>query len=126
VQSQTLQSNLSAVQLNGTTNLSSDSATNNLNWTRKKVYAGLVYDLPGDVLKANLSLPLSLQQVTYGDSLYNLNKSLTRLYFNPRLFIKYMVSVENYFTFLYNYHNDVGSIQDVYRGYILTDYSTII
>ena len=124
VQSQTLQSNLSAVQLNGTTTLTSDSAMNNLNWTRKKVYAGLIYDLPGDILKANLSLPLSLQQVNYGDSLYNLNKSLTRLYFNPRLFIKYMVSVENYFTFLYNYRNDAGSIQDVYRGYILTDYNT--
>ncbi len=124
VQSQTLQSGLSAVQLNSSSNLVSDSSLNHLNWSRKKVYAEAAYDLPGNILKIMLNLPLSLQQISYADSLYNLNKSLTRLYFNPRLFVKYQVSVENYFSLLYNYRNDVGNIQDVYHGYILTDYRT--
>jgi len=124
VQQQTLESDLSAVQLNNSVNMVSDSSINHLNWSRKKVYAGAIYDLPGTILKINLSLPLSLQQINYGDSLYNLNRSLTRVYFNPRLFIKYQVTVEDYFSFLYNYRNDVGNIQDVYHGYILTDYNT--
>ncbi len=124
VQSQTLESGLSAVQLNNSINLVSDSSLNQLNWSRKKVYAEAAYDLPGKILKITLNLPLSLQQINYADSLYNLNKSLTRLYFNPRLFVKYQLSVEDYFSLLYNYRNDIGNIQDVYHGYILTDYRT--
>jgi hypothetical protein len=124
VQTQTLESHLSAVQLNNSSNLVSDSSLNHLSWSRKKVYTEAAYDLPGRILKITLNLPLSLQQINYADSLYNLNKSLTRLYFNPQLFIKYQVSIENYLSFLYNYRNDVGNIQDVYHGYILTDYRT--
>ncbi|HEY8781943.1 MAG TPA: hypothetical protein VIM16_10035 [Mucilaginibacter sp.] len=124
VQAQTLASDLSAVQLNNSSNLVSDSSLNHLNWSRKKVYTEADYDLPGKILKITLSLPLSLQQINYADSLYNLNKSLTRLYFNPRLFIKYQVTVEDYFSLLYNYRNNIGNIQDVYHGYILTDYRT--
>jgi len=124
VQTQTLESDLSAVQLNKSSTLVSDSSLNHLNWSRRKVYAEAAYDLPGKILKITLNLPLSLQQINYADSLYNLNKSLTRLYFNPRLFVKYQVAVEDYFSFLYNYRNDIGSIQDVYHGYILTDYNT--
>jgi hypothetical protein len=123
-QSQTLASGLSAVQLNNGINLVSDSSLNHLNWSRKKVYAEAAYDLPGKILKITLNLPLSLQQISYAESLYNLNKSLTSLYFNPRLFVKYQVAVENYFSLLYNYRNDVGNIQDVYHGYVLTDYRT--
>jgi len=124
VQAQTLESELSAVQLSNSSNLVSDSSLNHLNWSRRKVYAEAAYDLPGKILKITLNLPLSLQQINYADSLYNLNKSLTRLYFNPRLFVKYQVAVEDYFSFLYNYRNDIGNIQDVYHGYILTDYNT--
>jgi hypothetical protein len=124
VQAQTLESDLSAIQLNNSSNLVSDSSLNHLTWSRKKVYTEAAYDLPGKILKITLNLPLSLQQINYTDSLYNLNKSLTHLYFNPRLFIKYQVSIEDYFSLLYNYRNDIGNIQDVYRGYILTDYRT--
>jgi len=125
VQSQTLTSNLNAVQANSGINAVSDSSMNHLNWTRKKLYAEAAYDLPGNILKVNLTLPVSLQQINYSDSLYALNKSLTRLYFNPQLRIKYMTSVENYLTLLYNYRNQTGTIEDLYRGYILTDYRSL-
>ena len=124
VQAQTLESVLSTVQLNNSANLASDSSLNHLNWSRKKVYTEAAYDLPGKILKVTLNLPLNLQQISYADSLYHLNKSLTRLYFNPRLFIKYQITVEDYFSLLYNYRNDIGNIQDVYHGYILTNYNT--
>ncbi len=96
-----------------------------MNWTRKKLYAEAAYDLPGTILKANLTLPLSLQQISYSDSLYALNKHLTRLYFNPQLRIKYQTSTENYLTLMYNYRNQTGNIEDLYRGYILTDYRSL-
>jgi hypothetical protein len=125
VQSQTLTSGLNAVQNNNSVNLESDSAVNHVNWTKKKFYAEAAYDLPGEILKANLTLPLTLQQINYSDSLGSLNKNLTRLYFNPKLTVKYQTSAEDYINLLYNYRNQIGTIENVYPGYILTDYRTL-
>jgi hypothetical protein len=125
VQSQMLASNLDVLQNNNSVNPESDSSMNHLNWTRKKLYAEAAYDLPGTILKVNLTLPVSLQQINYSDSLYTLNKHLTRLYFNPQLRVKYQTSLENYLTLLYSYRNQTGTIEDLYRGYILTDYRSL-
>jgi hypothetical protein len=123
-QSQKLQSDLNVVQLNNTI-IAPDSSVNRLNWTRTKLFAEAGFDLPGKILKVNLTLPVSLQQINYTDNLYNLNKSLSRLYFNPQLKVKYQVGVEDYFSAFYNYRNNIGDIENVYRGSILTDYRTL-
>jgi hypothetical protein len=125
VQSQKLISDLGVVQSNNSVNLESDSAVNHLNWMKKKVYTELDYDIPGDKLKANLTLPLILQQINYSDTTYALNKSLTRLYFNPQFRMKYQVGMENYLNLMYNYRNQVGTIEDIYQGDILKDYRTL-
>jgi len=125
VQSQKLTSDLNVVQNNNNVNLESDSALNHVDWTKKKLYAEAAYDLPGKILKVNLTLPVTLQQIDYSDSLYMLTKSLSRLYFNPHLSVKYQTGVENYLTFLYNYRNETGTIEDIYHGYILKDYRTL-
>jgi len=125
VQSQTLTSNLDVLQNNNSVNAASDSSMNHLNWTRKKLYAEAAYDMPGTIFKANLTLPVSLQQINYSDSQYALNKHLSRLYFNPQFRLKYQTSLENYITLLYNYRNQTGTIEDLYRGYILTDYRSL-
>lgn len=125
VQSQKLNSDLNVVQTNNTINLQSDSSVNQLNWTRKKLYAEAAYDLPGSILKVNLTLPVSLQQINYSDSLYALRKGLTRLYFNPQLKVKYQTGMENYLNLLYSYRNEAGTIEDMYQGYILKDYRTL-
>jgi hypothetical protein len=125
MQSQTLTSDLSVVQNNNSVNLESDSAINHLNWTKKKVYTELAYDIPGDKLKANLTLPLILQQINYSDTTYALNRSLTRLYFNPQFRMKYQVGMENYLNLMYSYRNQVGTIEDIYQGDILKDYRTL-
>ena len=114
IQSQILTSNLGVLQNNNNIVPESDSSMNHLNWTRKKLYAEAAYDLPGTILKANLTLPVSLQQIHYSDSLYALNNHLTRLYFNPQLRIKYQTSTENFLTLLYNYRNQTGTIEDLY------------
>jgi hypothetical protein len=124
MQSQQLNSDLDVVQLNSGIRVP-DSSFNRLNWERKKLYAEAGYDLPGTILKATIILPFSLQQITYSDNSYPLNKSLTRLYFNPLIRVKYQVGLENYINFLYNYRNTIGNIQAVYPGYILTDYRSL-
>lgn len=125
VQSQTLTSALNVVQSNGGSKLESDSALNYVRWMRKKYYTEVAYDLPGDDLEANLTIPLTLQQINYSDSIYSLNKSLTQLYFNPRFRLKYKVGAENYLNVLYTYTNQIGNIENVYPGYILTDYRAL-
>ncbi|MBS1525835.1 MAG: carboxypeptidase regulatory-like domain-containing protein [Bacteroidetes bacterium] len=125
VQSQMLTSNLGVLQNNNSFNLESDSAVNHLDWMKKKVYTEVAYDIPGDKLKANLTLPLILQQIDYSDTTYALNKSLTRLYFNPQFRMKYQVGAENYLNLMYNYRNQVGTIEDIYQGDILKDYRTL-
>jgi hypothetical protein len=125
VQSQMLTSNLGVVQSNNSVNLVSDSALNHLNWMKKKAYTELAYDIPGDKLKANLTLPLILQQINYSDTTYALNRNLTRLYFNPQFRMKYQVGMENYLNLMYSYRNHVGTIEDIYQGYILKDYRTL-
>ena len=125
VQSQTLTSNLGIVQNNNSVDLESDSAVNHLDWMKKKVYTELAYDIPGDKLKANLTLPLILQQINYSDTTYALNRGLTRLYFNPQFRMKYQVGLENYLNVAYSYRNQVGTIEDIYQGDILKDYRTL-
>jgi hypothetical protein len=124
-QSQTLNSALSATQQNNTVNPVGDSTRNSLNWSRNKAYAEADFDIPGKILKIEASLPLSWQQTHYSDDYYQLSNSLNRLYFNPRLYVKYQSGIENYFTLNYGLRNNIGSIQDVYRGYILTNYRTL-
>ncbi|WP_448698058.1 TonB-dependent receptor [Mucilaginibacter sp. AW1-3] len=125
LQSQTLQSALTTVQTNGSEKLGSDSTRNNLDWTRRKIYAQADYDVPGQILKVTVSLPLTLQNLSYRDPLFALDKSLTRLYFNPRVNIKYQSGVENYFTLGYSLRNDMGTIQDIYAGDILVNYRSL-
>ncbi|MDB5286403.1 MAG: hypothetical protein JWR05_1352 [Mucilaginibacter sp.] len=125
LQSQTLKSNLNITQLNNSTNLVSDSAVNNLDWTRRKLYAEAGYDIPGDIIKASISLPVNYLNISYNDAYYSLNKSLDRLYFNPRVSVKYQSGIENYFSLGYNFRNDIGNIQDVYNGYTLKNYRSL-
>lgn len=124
-QSQTLSSDLSVTQLNNTSNLVSDSTKNNLGWSRNKLYTEAAYDIPGKILKINITLPLSLLRISYNDQFYSLNKGLTRLYFDPHLSVKYQTGIENYLSFNYSLRNNIGNIQDVYRGYILTNYRSL-
>lgn len=125
VQSQTLISNLTSLQYNNTVSPAFDSAFNHVSWSNKKWYAEAVYDLPGNKLKATLSLPLTLQQLHYWDNSYLLDNGLTRLYFNPKLNLKYQTGRENYVTLQYSYRNENGSIEDIYQGRILKDYRTL-
>ncbi|MES2109115.1 MAG: hypothetical protein V4577_10225 [Bacteroidota bacterium] len=116
LQSQTLGSSLSP---------GSDTSANHLNWNKRKFYAEAAYDIPGEKFKANLTLPLSLQQISYSDSAFALRRKLTRLYFNPQVQLKYYTGAENFMTLMYNYRNQVGTIENVYQGDILKDYRTL-
>ena len=125
IQSQTLKSALNIVQNNNSINLQSDSALNHVNWAKKKLYAEAAYDLPGTVLKAKLTLPVTLQQINYSNRSPEPDQRLVRLYFNPQLNAQYKVAAENYVNLSYSYRNQIGTIENVYPGYVLTNYRTL-
>lgn len=125
IQSQQLNSLLYTVQNDQSTHPALDSASNDLDWTRKKFYAEAGFDIPGKKLKLTVSVPLTLQQTSYKDAIYLLNQSLNRLYVNPQASLKYLTGIENYITLNYNYRNNIGDIDDVYRGYILKNYRSL-
>jgi len=125
VQKQQLSSELYRTQNNQQTELVSGNTVNNLDWLKTKLYTDATYEFTDDKLKAGLSLPLSYNLIDYSDDVNQLDKSLHKLFLNPSLNIKYQTSTENYLTANYNFRNDLGGIDDVYRGTVLKNYRSL-
>lgn len=123
--SENLQSGLTRTLTDGTVQLTSDSAVNNLHWTRSKTFAEGEYGWTGDRLILSVNLPLSYQHISYRDSAYRFSRQLNTVLFNPAANVRLLSGAENYFNFSYHYLNDFGSVADVYRGDILRNYRTL-
>ncbi|WP_175635119.1 TonB-dependent receptor [Pedobacter ghigonis] len=125
VQKQQLNSELYRTQNNQQTEPVTGSTVNDLDWLKTKLYTEAGYEYTSDKLKAGLSLPLSYNRINYSDALNQLDNNLNKLFINPALNIKYQTSTENYVTANYSFRNDLGGINDVYRGTILKNYRSL-
>jgi len=125
VQRQQLNSELYRTQNNQQTELASGNAVNDLDWLKTKLYADATYEFTNDKLKTGLTLPLSYNQINYSDEVNQLDKSLHKLFLNPSFNFKYQTSPENYVTANYAFRNDLGGIDDVYRGTVLKNYRSL-
>ncbi|WP_205411316.1 TonB-dependent receptor [Mucilaginibacter pineti] len=125
LQSQRLKSALYGTQVSGQPLPSIDSSMNNLKWTKNKFYFEGIYDFVGDRLQVNLKVPVNYQSIVYNDKGYNFNNNVNRLFISPDLYMKFASGNENNFTLNYSYKNEFGTIEDNYRGLILTDYRSL-
>lgn len=125
VQQQQLNSELYRTQNNQQTEPVTGSTVNDLDWLKTKLYTEATYEYTNDKLKAGLSLPLSYNHINYSDALNQLDNSLNKLFINPSFNVKYQTSTENYVTANYSFRNDLGGINDVYRGTILKNYRSL-
>jgi hypothetical protein len=125
VQHQALNSELYRIQTDKSTELVSAEMTNDLEWNKNKLYTEATYEYNNEKLKMGLVLPLSYNQISYHDPSKGLDKSLDRLFLNPSFNIKYQTGTENYVTANYSYKNDLGRIDDIYRGTILRNYRSL-
>ncbi len=125
IQHQELSSELYRIQKNSTTELVSQSMTNNLAWLKTKLYTDATYEYNIGKFKATLGLPISYNYISYEDKSKNLDQSLSRFFVNPSLNLKYQTGVENYVTANYGYNNTLGGIDDVYQGAILKNYRSL-
>ncbi|MBO9674683.1 MAG: TonB-dependent receptor [Sphingobacteriaceae bacterium] len=125
VQQQKLNSELYRTQNNGQTEPVAGNSVNDLDWLKTKLYADATYEFTNDKLKVGLSMPLSYNLIKYSDDINRLDKRLDKLFLNPSLNVKYQTSVENYVTANYSFRNDLGGIDDVYRGTVLKNYRSL-
>lgn len=122
---QQLRSQLRLTQPTGEQFDYSGSADNKLHWQRHNAQFSATYELKEGRWETLLSLPLTWQQVTYEDAGFNFDETKERLLFNPVFRAKYMTNPEDYLSFSYVYNNQLGNINDVYRGAILTNYRNL-
>lgn len=125
IQQQNLNSELHRIQNNNTSELVSEDAVNDLDWLKTKLYITGSYDYAGEKLKVNLSLPLSYNLIDYHDQTKTLDNNLKRFFINPSFSVKYQTSTENYVSANYSFKNELGGIDDVYRGTVLKNYRSL-
>ncbi|WP_316849372.1 TonB-dependent receptor [Pedobacter agri] len=125
LQQQNLNSELYRIQNDLSSELVSERSVNDLNWFKGRVYADATYEYTNDKLKAGLSLPVSYNHINYNDPVNMLDNRLNKLFLNPSLNIKYQTGIENYVSANYFYKNDLGGIDDVYRGTVLKNYRSL-
>ncbi|MNQ79555.1 hypothetical protein D3C85_945030 [compost metagenome] len=126
-QNQQLNSELQTVQQNSEVRPAAIDAINNLQWKHSNLYTeGLYeYETEDEKLKASLNVPLSYQYIHYQDPGYALDKKMNRFFVNPALRLKYQTGIENYLQLSYTLKNELGTMDDIYRGAILRNYRSV-
>jgi len=124
-QYQNFQSQLYTEQLDGTIQLSSADAENQLQWNKHKAYLDATFEYDDEKLKISVFAPVSYNEISYADNGFSLNNSLKRFFVNPNFNLKYQTSPENYLSGSYNFGNSLGNIADIYRGTILRNYRSL-
>lgn len=125
IQHQQLNSELYRVNNDLSTEIVSANMTNDLEWLKTKSYVDATFEYNSGKFKTGLSLPVSYNTISYEDSEKGLDKRLNKLFVNPSLNVRYQTGIENYIQANYRYGNDLGGIDDVYRGTILKNYRSL-
>ncbi|MEH6305307.1 hypothetical protein RYH73_06620 [Olivibacter sp. CPCC 100613] len=122
---QHLASNLELMQASGEQVSYENSADNDLFWQRYRININPSFEYNKGSWESVLSLPLAMQKINYEDAGFTLKENFNKWLFNPTWNIIYNINSEDYLTATYNYNNQIGTISDLYRGAILTNYRSI-
>lgn len=102
-----------------------DSSINNMNWQRGQYMGNAEYGWKNKRLETSLLLPFGFQRTSYEDANYELDEAQNRWLFMPHFRLKYRAWREDELDFSYNFSNNFGNIQDVYRGVIIRNYRSL-
>ncbi|WP_257668746.1 carboxypeptidase-like regulatory domain-containing protein [Parapedobacter tibetensis] len=122
---QQLNSQLRLSQLDGEVNAYTESNDNNLHWQRHHAQFNATYEYKHGKWESLLSLPVTWQRIAYEDEGFALDENKERMLFNPFFRAKYLTNAEDYLSFNYVYSNQMGNINGVYRGAILSNYRNL-
>lgn len=124
LQQQNLETNLTKIQNNGSSELAMNGSLNDLNWLRSRAYVENTYEYTSDKI-TTVRIPLSYNTISYDDVNHAIDKKLERFFINPSVYFKYQTSPENYVSANYGYRNTLGTIDDVYYGAVLRNYRSL-
>lgn len=122
---QRLHTSLRLTQTNGDETPYRASSDNELHWDRHQLFADGTYEYKKGRLEASFTLPVAAQRIHYSDVSFALDEQDTRLLFNPSLHVKLMANNEDYMRFNYDFANQLGNINGVFRGAVLENYRSI-
>jgi hypothetical protein len=122
---QKLNSQLSLTQFDGSEINYAGSPRNQLNWNRNQFFVDALYEYKKGILETTLSAPVTLQRIGYSDVAFDLNENKRKLLINPSWSMKLLMGSEDYISMNYGYHNQMGNINNIYRGAILENYRSL-
>lgn len=102
-----------------------DSSINRMSWQRGQYMGNAEYGWKNKRLETSLVLPFGFQRTSYEDAHYKLEETQNRWLFLPNFRMKYRAWREDELDFSYNFSNNFGNIQDVYRGVIIRNYRSL-
>lgn len=123
---QQLKSGITAEQYNNSINNLSDSFINNIQWNQQKIYAKADYDYLGKSTKISISIPLALYLMDYANTNKSNHLDFNRVLANPSILIKQATGLEDNITAAYSFGNSVGTVQDVFKSYVLQNYNQLM
>lgn len=122
-QQQQLNSDLLSQQTSGSKAEVADSFINKLNWQRTRVYGQADYTWIRDWVQFSTSLPLTYQDINYQGRLTQ--KDISTVPFTPSVQAKFTTGRESYLTLRYAHSNNWGTIDQVYDGYLMSNYRSL-
>lgn len=122
---QHMQTRLLLTQMNEIPTAPQINAVNDLNWSKFTVFTEGILEYQDHKLNATLWLPLNHQTFYYNDNQQHYTGKLNRNFLNPKIMLKYQMGVEHFINFSYGLQNNIGNINDIYRGIILTSYRSL-
>ncbi len=119
---ETLSSAITLEQNDGSLNFYKDDVGNNLNWHLNRQYVSANFQIEDTKFRVNLQLPIIHQKIRFKQVDYDMDEKLTKLFFNPSLTFRYFLNSNNYINAFYFLTNNFGTINNVYRGLVLTNF----
>lgn len=120
------QSELQASATAGNQSIPADSIRNYLHWNKYELYFSPDYTYAKNQLKVTASLPLSYNYLQTDDQLSGSNKNINRLFFEPSLSINYDFNLFLALVANAAYDNQLGEIGNVFTGYIMQSYRSLV
>lgn len=98
---------------------------NDLHWNRSQLRFNPQYDWRIDRFEAQLDIPITYLLTQYEDLTHQLYLSKKTVLINPALKARWQTSQEDYVQFSYQLAQNIGNIEDIFRGAVLRNYRMI-
>ncbi|WP_367329935.1 hypothetical protein [Sphingobacterium multivorum] len=99
-----------------------DNTRNNLYWSRSQAFITPQYSWKTNRFETQLEIPITYLFTHYEDVSHQLATSKNSMLINPNLKARWQISQEDYLQFNYQFAQDIGNIEDIYRGAVLRNY----